>query len=137
VLPSATVSFPAYTVMPVQSLTQILVSHQGILIIFILNSHTSCCLKGGDSNSYPFDSYSVEYPILSYILPTHGPLPLTILSQGTPQGFTVDAVFADLTGDSDGSQVMMTITVNRSPITILFSCIIFTCGHQSTRQNLR
>ncbi|KAF8174597.1 hypothetical protein K438DRAFT_113333 [Mycena galopus ATCC 62051] len=101
----ATVNFNANTVMPVQTISQIL---------------------DGDINRYPFDVYTYAYYIYGFTSPgndSYGtPLPLSIFAFGGIQGFNVDTSFEDLVGD--GSGVAVTFTVSRSPITKVFSILI-------------
>ncbi|KAF8149288.1 hypothetical protein K438DRAFT_1988919 [Mycena galopus ATCC 62051] len=100
-----TVNFNANTVMPVQTVSQIL---------------------DGDINRYPFDTYTYSYEIYAFTSPGNGsygmPLPLTVFAQGGIQGFKVDTSFDEL--EDDGSGVVITFTLSRSPITKVFSILI-------------
>ncbi|KAJ7861786.1 hypothetical protein B0H14DRAFT_3615909 [Mycena olivaceomarginata] len=79
----------------------------------------------GDVNRYPFDVFTIDYQIFAFTSPTNEtyctPLPRTIYSQGTVQGFKIDTTFTRLV---DGSGVNIQITISRSPITKAFSIII-------------
>ncbi|KAJ6622972.1 hypothetical protein B0H10DRAFT_2012187 [Mycena sp. CBHHK59/15] len=104
-LQSVTSNFAAQTIMPLQTVSQIL---------------------DGDVNRYPFDVFTVDYQIFAFSSPSNTsygtPLPLTIFAQGSIQGFKIDTVFLGLT--DDGSGVSITIKISRSPITKAFSVVI-------------
>ncbi|KAJ6550052.1 hypothetical protein B0H19DRAFT_1160295 [Mycena capillaripes] len=115
-LQSITSNFVANSVMPQQSVAQIL---------------------DGDINRYPFDVFEVDYQIFAFSSPTSGtygdPLPMTIFAQGTVQGWKIDTDFSQINEDGiaaskspcpDGSGVNIHIRVSRSPITKAFSVII-------------
>jgi len=76
----------------------------------------------GNPNSYPFDSYSVLFPISASIISTGESIPLTLYIQGAVQGFTTSTTFQ---GVNDGSRVLVTFTVQRSSTTQLFAAIVF------------
>ncbi|KAF7349618.1 DUF4436 domain-containing protein [Mycena sanguinolenta] len=104
-LQSVTTNFAANTVMPSQSVSQIL---------------------DGDINRYPFDVFRVDYQIDAFTSPGNGtygtPLPMTIYALGAIQGFKVDTIFQGI--EDDGSGVKITFVIKRSPITKAFSVII-------------
>ncbi|KAJ7472875.1 hypothetical protein B0H11DRAFT_2236755 [Mycena galericulata] len=103
-LQSVTSNFAAQTVMPSQTVTQIL---------------------DGDVNRYPFDVFTIDYQIFAFSSPSNGsygtPLPITIFAQGSIQGFHIDTAFQGLV--NDGSGVNISITISRSPITKAFSVV--------------
>ncbi|KAJ6551876.1 hypothetical protein B0H19DRAFT_1159306 [Mycena capillaripes] len=104
-LQSVTSNFAANTIMPQQTVSQIL---------------------DGDVNRYPFDIFEVDYQIFAFSSPTNGtygtPLPMTIYAEGTVQGWKIDTDFSGI--NDDGSGVNIHIRVSRSPITKAFSMII-------------
>ncbi|KAJ7884510.1 hypothetical protein B0H13DRAFT_2277975 [Mycena leptocephala] len=104
-LQSATVNFAANTVMPLQTVSQLL---------------------DGDLNRYPFDVFTLDYQIAAFTSPSNvsygTPLPLTVFAIGSVQGFHIDTTFTGL--EDDGSVVNIQFTVTRSPITKAFSVII-------------
>jgi len=104
-LQSQTSNFAAQTIMPTQTVSQIL---------------------DGDVNRYPFDVFTVDYQIFAFTSPsnvTYGtPMPMTVFTQGSIQGFKIDTVFQGLS--DDGSALNISITVSRSPITKAFSVVI-------------
>jgi hypothetical protein len=101
ILGSATVDFPANTVMADRPVSQV---------------------TSGDVNWYPFDKFYVRYYMGAF---TSGsdPLPLTVFLFGAVQGFSVDAWFLGLT--DDGSQLWADIYVTRSGTSKVFAIIIF------------
>ncbi|KAJ7151839.1 hypothetical protein C8R43DRAFT_1190405 [Mycena crocata] len=105
VLDSATRNFPANTIMPTQTVSQIL---------------------DGDINRYPFDVFTVDYIIYAFTSPDNSsygtPLPMTVFSEGTVQGFKIETTF--LGQEVDGSGVQISFRVSRSPITKAFSIVI-------------
>ncbi|KAJ7808598.1 hypothetical protein B0H14DRAFT_1511160 [Mycena olivaceomarginata] len=114
-LQSVTTNFVANTVMPLQAVTQILDG--------IMPGRQLC--QDGNVDCYPFDVFAINYQIFAFTSPTNKtygtPLPMTIYSQGTIQGFKIDTTF---TGLVDGSGVNIQITISCSPITKAFSIII-------------
>ncbi|KAJ6559542.1 hypothetical protein B0H19DRAFT_1260254 [Mycena capillaripes] len=104
-LQSVTSNFATNTIMPLQSVSQVL---------------------DGDVNRYPFDVFTVDYQILAFTSPIDGsygnPLPMTIFTQGTVQGWNIDTAFEGVF--DDGSAVNIRFTVSRSPVTKAFSVII-------------
>ncbi|KAJ6512340.1 hypothetical protein DFH09DRAFT_1374193 [Mycena vulgaris] len=81
----------------------------------------------GDVNRYPFDIFTVDYVIYGFTSPTNGsygtPLPLTVFSTGSIQGFKIDTT---IVGQEpfDGSGVLVHVVITRSPITQAFSLIV-------------
>ncbi|KAJ7235492.1 hypothetical protein C8J57DRAFT_1530660 [Mycena rebaudengoi] len=105
VLQSVTSNFPAATLMPDQSVAHIV---------------------DGDVNRYPFDSFTLDYQVYAFSSPSNisygTPMPITIFTQGTIQGFKIDTVFTGLM--DDGSGVNVNFTIRRSPITKAFSIVV-------------
>ncbi|KAJ7446586.1 hypothetical protein FB451DRAFT_788842 [Mycena latifolia] len=105
-LQSATSNFPANSIMP---------------------STTSTERTDGDVNRYPFDVFTVDYFIYAFTSPENGsygtPLPLTVFSTGSIQGFKIDTT-VQATDPFDGSAVLVHVEIKRSPITQTFSIVV-------------
>ncbi|KAJ6512337.1 hypothetical protein DFH09DRAFT_1197245 [Mycena vulgaris] len=99
-----------------------------------LTGHSTYLIRGsttpstdGDVNRYPFDVYTVDYFIYAFTSPEDGsygtPLPLTVGSTGSIQGFKIDTT---IQGQEpfDGSGVLIHVEIKRSPITQTFSIIV-------------
>jgi len=76
----------------------------------------------GNANNYPFESYNAFIDIASSILPNNSYLPLTVLSEGSLQGFTYTTQFV---GFNDGTEVFINFYIRRSTTTRVFAAIIF------------
>ncbi|KAJ7689963.1 hypothetical protein B0H17DRAFT_599924 [Mycena rosella] len=78
-------------------------------------------------NRYPFDFFTVDYTIYAFTSPGNGsygtPLPMTVISTGSIQGFKIDTT---VTGQDpfDGSAVLVHVEIRRSPITQAFSLVV-------------
>ncbi|KAJ7689967.1 hypothetical protein B0H17DRAFT_599960 [Mycena rosella] len=93
----------------------------------IMPSTTGTERTDGDVNRYPFDVFTVDYTIYAFTSPGNGsygaPLPMTVISTGSIQGFKIDTT---VTGQDpfDGSAVLVHVEIRRSPITQAFSIIV-------------
>ncbi|KAJ6570923.1 hypothetical protein DFH09DRAFT_1153359 [Mycena vulgaris] len=105
-LQSATSNFPANIIMPPTTASE---------------------RSDGDVNRYPFDVFSMEYFINAFTSPGNErygtPLPLTVFSTGSIQGFKIDTSIR-AQEPFDGSGVVVRVEIKRSPITQAFSLVV-------------